>query len=90
MELFLNFPSIEMVFAGLGAKGKPGRRSAEPSRYLKLGEGNMPMEKPGWRLPHIKGQGVNHGHGVHCRTTSLSALFNSKFSMEISVQPLTF
>lgn len=59
-------------------------------RYLKLDEDDMPKQRPSWRHPHIKGQGMNHGHGVHCWTTSLSALFNSKFSMEIWVQPLTF
>lgn len=48
------------------------------------------MQRSSRRLPHIKGHGMNHGHRVHCRTTSLSALFNSKFSMEIWVQPLTF
>lgn len=59
-------------------------------RYLKLGKDDMPKQRPSWRCPHIKEQGVNHGHRVHCPTTSLSALFNSKFSMEIWVQPLTF
>lgn len=34
MELFLNFPSFEVVFAGLGAMGKPDRRSAEPSEDI--------------------------------------------------------
>lgn len=48
------------------------------------------MARSSQRLPHTKGQGVNYGHGGHCRTTSLSVLFSSKFSLEIWVQPLTF
>lgn len=91
MELYSS-PSPPLRWS-LQVSGQMGSQTGDlrsPIQIPKAGEGTMPTQRSSRRLPHIKGQGVCHGHGVHLRITGFSALFGSKFSMEIWVQPLTF
>lgn len=64
---------------------------AQDDKHPMRWEDDIPMQRLRWGLSHTaKGQGRTTDTGVHCCTTSLSALLSSRFSMEIWVQPSAF